>query len=209
MEVNEYLKALDVIEFDELDNEMKEYANINDVPIIQDEGLVFLRQIVQIKKPKRILEIGSAIGFSAINMAKSCDAIIDTIEISEDMYKMAKINIDKANFNERINIFLSDALELDINKLNNEYDMIFIDAAKSQYIKFFEKYTPLLNKGGIVITDNLVFHGLVVAEIRNKNLRQLVRKIKGYNEWLMNNKDFFTYIYNIGDGLAISIKRWF
>lgn len=207
MEVIEYLKSLDVIEFDELDNEMKEYASINDVPIIQDEGLVFLRQIVQIKRPKRILEIGSAIGFSAINMAKSCDAIIDTIEISENMYNEAKKNIDKANLNDRVKIFLADALEFDINNLHNEYDMIFIDAAKSQYIKFFEKYTPLLNEGGIVITDNLVFHGLVVAEIKNKNLRQLVRKIKGYNEWLMNNKDFFTYIYNIGDGLAISIKR--
>lgn len=206
MEVEEYLKELDIIEFDSLDEKMKEYAKINDVPIIQDEGLVFLRQMCMIKKPQRILEIGSAIGFSSINMAKSCDAIVDTIEINEVMFKEAKKNIKEANLENRINIFLCDALEFDEAKLS-EYDMIFIDAAKSQYIKFFTKYTPYLKKGGIVITDNLIFHGLVVEEIHNKNLRQLVGKIKKYNEWLMNNKDFLTYIYNIGDGLAISIKR--
>ena len=185
---------------------MQEYARKNDVPIIQDEGLVFLRQIVQIKNPSRILEIGSAIGFSSINMAKYSNALIDTIEISEKMYNEAKRNIKIADLEGRINIYLSDALEFDVSNLK-EYDMIFIDAAKSQYIKFFEKFTPYLKKGGIVITDNLIFHGLVVEEIRNKNLRQLVGKIKKYNDWLINNEDFFTYIYNIGDGLAISIKR--
>lgn len=206
MEVIDYLKSLDKIYFDEHDLLMQEYARKNDVPIIQDEGLVFLRQIVQIKNPSRILEIGSAIGFSSINMAKYSNALIDTIEISEKMYNEAKRNIKIADLESRINIYLSDALEFDESNLK-EYDMIFIDAAKSQYIKFFEKFTPYLKKGGIVITDNLIFHGLVVEEIRNKNLRQLVGKIKKYNDWLINNEDFFTYIYNIGDGLAISIKR--
>lgn len=206
MEVIDYLKSLDKIYFDEHDLLMQEYARENDVPIIQDEGLVFLRQIVQIKNPSRILEIGSAIGFSSINMAKYSNALIDTIEISEKMYNEAKRNIKIADLEGRINIYLSDALEFDESNLK-EYDMIFIDAAKSQYIKFFEKFTPYLKKGGIVITDNLIFHGLVVEEIRNKNLRQLVGKIKKYNDWLINNEDFFTYIYNIGDGLAISIKR--
>ena len=187
--------------------EIKEYGLSHDVPIIQDEGLVFLTMLLKIKKPVRILEIGSAIGYSAINMARNCNAIIDTFEIKEESYNIAKENIKKCGLEDRINIYLGDALEtFDIVK-DNKYDFIFIDAAKAQYIKFFELYAPLLNKDGIIFTDNLYFHNLLFEEVSNRDLRGLVRKVGRYNDFLINNNDFETHIFRIGDGIGVSIKK--
>ena len=202
----EYLDNLNKLEFNDLDIELRKYAKENKVPIIQDEGLEFLRQMIILKDCKRVLEIGTAIGYSSIQMAK-LGVIVDTIEINENMYNLAKENVKKAKYEDKINIFFADALELDINLLK-KYDLIFIDAAKAQYINFFNKYKVLLNEKGIIITDNLLFHGLVLEEnIESRNLRQLVNKIKKYNEWLMEQNDFDTTIYNIGDGVALSIKK--
>jgi len=201
-----YLDNLNKLEFNDLDIELRKYAKENKVPIIQDEGLEFLRQMIILKDCKRVLEIGTAIGYSSIQMAK-LGVIVDTIEINENMYNLAKENVKKAKYEDKINIFFADALELDINLLK-KYDLIFIDAAKAQYINFFNKYKVLLNDKGIIITDNLLFHGLVLEEnIESRNLRQLVNKIKKYNEWLMEQNDFDTTIYNIGDGVALSIKK--
>lgn len=204
MENKEYLDSLNHIEYTGLEEYLKEYAKIHDVPIIMDEGLVFLRQMMMIKNPKRILEIGTAIGYSALNMARFSNAIIDTIEIDEDSYKFAFDIISKTIYKDRINLIHNDALLVD---LDEKYDFIFIDAAKAQYIKFFTKFKENLNDNGIIFTDNLVFHGLVTEKIYSRNLRQLVGKIKKYNEWVLKQEDFFTYIYNIGDGIAISVKK--
>ena len=202
----EYLDNLNKFDFNSLDLELREYAKINNVPIIQDEGLHFLRQMIILKQCKNILEIGTAIGYSSIQMAK-LGANVDTIEINENMYNLAIENIKKANLENKINVFFKDALEIDINDLK-KYDLIFIDAAKAQYINFFNKFKVLLNDNGIIITDNLLFHGLVLEEnIESRNLRQLIKKIRGYNTWLMEQTDFDTTIYNIGDGLALSIKK--
>ena len=158
----EYLDNLNKFDFDSLDLELREYAKINNVPIIQDEGLHFLRQMIILKQCKNILEIGTAIGYSSIQMAK-LGANVDTIEINENMYNLAIENIKKANLENKINVFFKDALEIDINDLK-KYDLIFIDAAKAQYINFFNKFKVLLNDNGIIITDNLLFHGLVLEE---------------------------------------------
>ena len=204
----EYLNSLNTDTLDNLDLEMIEYAKENDVPIILNEGLMFLRFICDIKKPMKILEIGGAIGFSSTNMAKYCDGIIDTIEIDEKSYNVMKENIRKAGFENRINPYLSDALEIDINLLSNDYDIIFIDAAKGQYIKFFEKFSPLLNKDGIIVTDNIVFHDLIFEEkINSRNLRGLIKRVKRFNEYLKNNTEYVTRVFNVGDGIAISKKK--
>lgn len=136
--------------------EIKNFAFENKVPIISDDGLSFLLQMIRVSKSTRILEIGSAIGYSAINMALLNSQInVDTIEKNEKMYNLARENINRMNLNEQVRIFLDDALEIDLNKLRNDYDLIFIDAAKAQYIKFFERFSTLLNKSGIIISDNL------------------------------------------------------
>ena len=203
---NEYLNNINFKETNNLLVSLKTYAKENNVPIITDEGINFINQIVKLSKVKRILEIGSAIGYSAINMSLHNDVLITTIEKNLEMYNIAQNNIKKANLNNKIELINEDALELDIT-LFGKYDLIFIDAAKAQNIKFFEKYKHCLNEEGIIITDNLLFHDLVNQEIKDRNLRQLVRKIDTFNKFVVKVEGFDTYLYQIGDGMSLSIKR--
>ena len=180
------------------------YAKENNVPIIQKDGLNFLIEYIKQKNVKTILEIGTAIGYSSINMALVSDDIqITTIERNEKMYKQAIKNIKDFNLENRINVIYGDALD---TVVQDKYDLIFIDAAKAQYIKFFEKYKQNLQINGTIITDNLNFHGLALhpEEIHSKNLKALVRKINNYKDFLINNKEFQTVFYEIGDGIAVS-----
>lgn len=186
---------------------LEKYAKEKKVPIIQKEGLNFLLKIIEENNIKTILEIGTAIGYSAINMAKIDSNIsVTTIERNNEMYLQAKQNIKDFKLEDRINLIYGDAL---FTEIEGEYDLIFIDAAKAQYIKFFEKYKKNLNKKGIIITDNLNFHGLTKnpEEIKSKNLKALVKKINLYKEFLKENKDYSTTFYEIGDGIAISKRK--
>ncbi len=186
---------------------LEEYAKENNIPIMQKEGILFLTEYIQKHNVKNILEIGSAIGYSAISMAKVNKQIhITTIERDEVRYKEAIKNINDYGMNENINIILGDALETDIK---GSYDLIFIDAAKAQYINFFEKYKKNLKLGGVIISDNLDFHGLTKdpEAIKSKNLRALVRKINNYREFLNKNEEFNTKFLCIGDGIAISKRK--
>lgn len=190
--------------------ELEQYAIDNNVPIVTKEGLELIKLLVKINNCKNILEIGTAIGYCSINLALLDKEIhIDTIERKEAMYNKANENIKKINLENQITTFIDDALEFDLSKLNNrKYDLIFIDAAKAQYRRFFEKYMILLNDNGIIVSDNLLFHGLVEKEvIDGKDLRALIRKIKNYNNWLFENEEFDTTFLRIGDGMAISLKK--
>ena len=130
---------------------------------------------------------------------------ITTIERDEEKYKKAVKNIEKFNLNNQIKIILKDALEIEIK---GKYDLIFIDAAKAQSIKFFEKFKKNLNDNGSIITDNLNFHGLTkeVEKIKSKNLKALVKKINNYKEFLKNNEEFTSTFYETGDGISVSKK---
>lgn len=186
---------------------LEKYAKEKKVPIIQKDGLNFLLKIIKENNIKTILEIGTAIGYSAINMAKIDSNIsVTTIERNNEMYLQAKQNIKDFKLEDRINLIYGDAL---FTEIEGEYDLIFIDAAKAQYIKFFEKYKKNLNKKGIIVTDNLNFHGLAKnpEEIKSKNLKALVKKINLYKEFLKENKDYSTTFYEIGDGIAISKRK--
>ena len=187
--------------------EIEEYAKLNNIPIMQKDGIEFLVDYIEKNNIKKILEIGSAIGYSAIKMAlANNDIYVTTIERDEDRYLIAKKNIKEYKLKDRITIILDDALNIEIDE---EFDLIFIDAAKSQYIKFFEKFDRNLKKGGVIVTDNLSFHGLVEDESKtsNRNTRQLVHKIQKYIEYLKDNKDYDTIFYKLGDGVSISIKK--
>lgn len=207
--MNKYIEQLNSKDLSQELENIKSYALAHKVPIMVDEGLDFLLMLVKVLKPKRILEIGTAIGYSAIRMALVSEATIDTIERDQESYEIAKKNIILLNMQDRINLHLADALLFNESVLTEKYDLLFIDAAKAQYIKFFEKYTPLLNENGVVLTDNLLFHGLVTTdeEIASKNLRSLVRKINEYNHWLKENELFDTTFFAIGDGIAVSVKK--
>ena len=189
---------------------LRTYGEENGVPIITMGGLSVLLSVIRIKNVKKILEIGTAIGYSSIVMALEDEGItIDTIERDKKMYDQAVLNVKDFGLENRINIIYKDALEVDVNELG-KYDLIFIDAAKAQYIKFFEKYSPLLSDNGVIYTDNLMFHGLVETkqeDIESRNLRALVRKINNFNVYLKNNQEFNTTFIKYGDGIALSVKK--
>lgn len=183
---------------------LEEYAKTNNIPIMEEVGITFLTNFIEENKIKRILEIGSAIGYSAIKMALvDKDIFITTIERDEKRYLEAIKNIKEFNLEDRINIINIDAFEAIVD---GKYDLIFIDAAKGQYIKFFEKFKDNLNDNGFIISDNINFHGLTKNpdKIASRNLKALVRKINNYIEFLKNNQEFTTNFIEIGDGISIS-----
>lgn len=187
--------------------ELKEYAKENHVPIMQDEGINFICNYIKENHVHKILEIGSAIGYSAIMFASvNDDVYVTTIEKSVDMYNEAVKNIKESNLDSRITIINEDAL---LSEINDTYDLIFIDAAKSQYIKFFDKYKHNLNPNGVIISDNLSFHGMVddISLTHNRNTRQLIGKIKKYISFLENNTEFDTIFYKLGDGISVTKRK--
>ena len=188
--------------------QIKEYAKENNVPIMMEDGIEFLTDYIKKNNIKNILEIGTAIGYSAIMMALvDKDIKITTIERDENRYQEALKNIEIFNLENQITPILKDAFEVE---LTDEFDLIFIDAAKAQSIKFFEKFEVNLKQNGTVITDNLNFHGMVQKdekEITSRNVRGIVRKTKAYIEFLKENKNYETTFYDIGDGISISIKK--
>ena len=204
---DEYQAKLLNVNYNEKLLEIIKFAEENDVPIMQNEGIAFLIMLLKVKKPLRILEIGSAIGFSSSMMALNSEAKIDTIERDPKMIGKCKKNHSELNLIERINLIEGDALDTFEIVKDNKYDLIFIDAAKAQYIKFFEMYSPLLNDNGVILSDNLYFHDLLFTEVNNRDLRQLVRKVGKYNDFLVNHPDFETHIFKIGDGIGVSTKK--
>ena len=177
--------------------EMEEYAKEQNVPIMQKDGIAFLMKYIKSHNIKNVLEIGSAIGYSAILMASStADVKVTTIERDENSYIKCLKNVKKSGLEEKINVVFQDALEVNLAE-NTYYDLIFIDAAKGQYQKFFEKFKYFLAPGGAIITD----------KIESKNLRRLVEHIEEYHEFLKNNEEFDTKIYDIGDGIALSVRK--
>lgn len=187
--------------------QIEKYAKDNNVPIMEHDGIEFLTNYIKEHNIKDILEIGAAIGYSAIKMALiSKDIHITTVERDPIRYNEAIKNIKEFNLDNQITIYFLDAFNLD---LKDKYDLIFIDAAKAQYTKFFEKFKVNLKDNGVIITDNLNFHGLTHTNehIESRNVRQLVRKINAYVEFLKDNQEFETNFYEIGDGIAISKRK--
>ena len=188
---------------------MEEYAKEKNIPIMEKDGIAFLMKFIKANNVKSVLEIGSAIGYSAILMASSSpDVKVTTIERDETNYMECLKNVKKCSFEQKVNVVFQDALELNLAE-GTQFDLIFIDAAKGQYTNFFEKYKYFLAPGGAIITDNLKFHGYVGKSdtIESKNLRQLVTKIENYVEFLKSNEEFETHFYDIGDGLSVSVRK--
>ncbi|MDL2276647.1 O-methyltransferase, partial [Breznakia sp. OttesenSCG-928-G09] len=172
--------------------QMEQYAKKNNIPIMEHEGIEFLATYIKNHEVKTILELGSAIGYSAIQMARiNKDIHVVTVERDEKRYQEALKNLKTTKLEEQVDIYLADALTFSTDQ---KYDLIFIDAAKAQYIKFFERYKKNLKDDGVIISDNLKFHGMVDTQerIKNRNTRQLVNKIKKYIYFLEDNDEFST-----------------
>jgi len=188
--------------------EMEKYAKEYNVPIIEKESINFIKKYIQLNDVKSILELGTAIGYSSIQMASvDKDITITTIERDEKKYMEALKNIKKCDLEKQIEVVFQDAL--DVNLVGRTYDLIFIDAAKGQYIKFFEKFSHYLNPNGVIISDNINFHGLVGQDKSDmsKNLKGIVTKLENYIDFLRDNREFTTKFYDIGDGLSVSFRN--
>lgn len=184
--------------------DLKEYALNNHIPIIKDGGLDILFSLIEKNNYHNCLEIGTAIGYSAIRLAFK-GLMVTTIERDQKMVDYAKSNILKYNLEDKIQVVQAEALEYTPNE---EYDLIFIDAAKSQNQKFFERFIPFLCKDGTIVVDNLNFHGMVdMIEPRSRNLREMVRKIREFREWLEDNPDYETHFTDAGDGMSITRRK--
>lgn len=186
---------------------IKAYASREAVPIMQDEGCDFICDYIKEHSCKNILEIGTAIGYSSIRFASLADDIkVTTIELDIDRHLKAVENFKAAGLSDRITAIHADALTC---PLEGSFDLIFIDAAKAQYIKFFEKYKANLTPEGVIISDNLSFHGMVddLSLTHNYSTKKLVKKIQKYAEFLRTNQEFDTTFFEIGDRIAVSKRK--
>ncbi|MCE4956185.1 O-methyltransferase [Macrococcoides caseolyticum] len=181
-----------------------------EVPIMDKISVEFVKQLIRIHQAQNILEIGTAIGYSALHFASVNENIhVTTIERNETMYQFALKHIASFEKDDQIRPIFKDALEAFPDVNDKVYDILFIDAAKAQSMKFFELYSPLVKQGGLIITDNILYHDFVgnIEIVRSRNVKQMVRKIEKYNTWLSENKDYDTNFIDIGDGMSISVKK--
>ena len=213
---------------------LKQEAREKGIPVMQDEGLSFICDYIRAHNVRTILEIGSATGCSAIQFASvSEDIRIVTVELDEERFEQAVKNIADAGLSDRVHVIHGDALkpetfarveaelaaiasvpdaaagETPASTPKATADLIFLDAAKSQYIAFFEMYEKLLSPHGAIISDNLLFHGMTAGyrKTYNYNTIKLLRKIRGFIIYLMANKQFDTAFHTIGDGVSVSTRR--
>ena len=189
---------------------IKKKALEDKVPIIMDDTLEVISKILDEIKPKKILEIGTAVGYSAICFSEYLqeNGKIDTIERDTERVKEARKNIKKAEVEEKINIYEGDAVEI-LPTLNDEYDVVFIDAAKGKYPFFLNQALRMIKPGGVIFADNILYKGYVMSDYNKHKQRTAVRNLREYIAEITNNEKLETEILEVGDGLAISkTKRW-
>lgn len=189
--------------------EMEEYAAVNEVPISQPESIRMIEILLKLCRAEEILEVGCAIGYSAIRMSRACGANVTTVELSDDMADTAQKNIEKAGLSDKIKIIRGDAKEV-LRQIEGEekYDAIFVDAAKGQYMEFFPHCMRLLKKGGLLISDNILYKGMTATdELVVRRKITIVRRLRAYLDMLKNNNELSTAIIPIGDGVALSFKE--
>lgn len=186
--------------------EVLTFALKENVPIIDADALNVVKHIVRLSKVKRILEIGTAIGYSGMHLLEVDDAIhLTTIEKDTNLYKIATDNFRTYNYHNRVTAIHGDAKEVDIKGLG-KFDMLFIDASKANNELFFDKYKSFLHEDGIVIVDNILVRGLVTQDqIENKNLKKMIDKVKHFNQYI-SNSNYHASFLPVGDGLMIISK---
>ena len=184
---------------------IKQKALEEHIPIIMDETLEVIEKYLKNNKPKRILEIGTAVGYSAICFTQILeeDGIIDTIERDTERVKEARENIKKAEVENKINIYEGDAVEI-LPTLDNKYDVVFIDAAKGKYPFFLKEALRMINKNGVIFADNILYKGYVMSDYNKHKQRTAVRNLREYIKEVSENPNLETEILEVGDGLAIS-----
>lgn len=188
----------------ELLDEIEKYGRENKIPILLDDTLNYINNLFNDIKPYRILEIGTAIGFSAIHFSKYLKegGRIDTIEIESLRVEQAMKNIARVGVEDKIRVLEGDALEI-LPYLNENYDVVFIDASKGKYVDFFEHALRLCKKNGYIIADNVLYKGMVMSDYNKHKQRTAVNKLRAFIDLVQNNKDLDSKLLEIGDGLIV------
>ena len=188
---------------------VKEKALEDHIPIIMDDTLDVIKDILAEEKPKRILEIGTAVGYSASEFIKYAEeATVDTIELDEERFNEAKENIKKIGIENRVNLILGNAVEVLPTLEDNTYDIVFIDANKGKYPVFLEEAKRLIKNNGLILADNILYKGYVMSDYNKHKQRTAVRHLREYIEEATTNEMLETKILEVGDGLAITrIKK--
>ncbi len=187
--------------------EMEDYAGKHKVPILSWQSADLLEILIKMMKPKRVLEIGTAIAYSSIRIAKNLKkkSVLHTIEKSKDNIVLANENILKAGLGDKIEIFEGDALNI-MPRLDKKYDFIFLDADKQDYMQLFNYSIILLKKNGVIFIDNLLWHGYAAVKKVPVNYRESAAHIKEFNEIFISHKNLKSTIIPVGDGIGIGIK---
>ena len=187
---------------------VKEQALQEHIPIIMDDTLEVIDKILSKKKPEKILEIGTAVGYSAMCFSEylSENGKIDTIEREEERVNQAKVNIKNVGVEDKINILFGDAVQI-LPTINEKYDVIFIDAAKGKYPFFLKEALRLLNDKGLILADNILYKGYVMSDYNKHKQRTAVRNLREYIHEVTQNNELETQILEVGDGLAITQRK--
>lgn len=194
-------------EEDSLLLEMEKFASENKIPILYPDSALFLEELILLTRPKRVLEIGTAIAYSSIRIARQLrkKGIIHTIEKSEDNMKLAIEFVKRSGYDDKIKIIAGNALNL-LPTMNKKYDFIFLDADKEDYKKLFEYSVILLKKGGIIFIDNLLWHGYAASKEVPKEYKTSTKLIREFNKLFASQANLKTSILPIGDGIGLGIK---
>lgn len=208
--ITEYLREKTVHD-DEFMHNLEKYAEENSVPIVEPESARFLEVMCRLTKPKKILEVGCAIGYSSILMAKSTDddCKIVTLEYSEEMVHIARENIKKAGYAERITVIEADAKDY-LSYIDDDevFDMIFLDGPKAHYIYMLDECVRLLRKGGLFISDNVLYKGMTAHDEHvHRRKITIVKRLRKYIDMLMEHKELETSLLPLGDGVTVSVKK--
>lgn len=206
--MEKYIRGL-VPESSGILKDMEEFAIKNSVPIVQKETANFLKTMITLMKPKKILELGTAIGYSSILMELSsqnnCEIV--TIERNKEMIELAQSNINKYGFQDKIKILEGECLET-LKKLDDEFDLIFMDAGKGHYNHFLPECLRMLKKEGTIIADNVLFRGMVASKdlvVRRKIT--IVKRMKKYLDLVCKDENLITSVIPMGDGIAVTTRR--
>ena len=193
---------------DELIDEMEKYALENHIPILLWQSAEFIEQLVVIKNPKRILEIGTAIGYTSIRIARNLQgkSAVHTIEKSADNIAKAKEYFSKSGLDSKIKLLEGEAINI-MPQLKKKYDLIFLDADKEDYKRLFDYSLVLLRRGGILVVDNLLWHGYAASSRVPKEYKTSTKHIREFNELFMNQPNLKSLIIPIGDGLGVGVKK--
>lgn len=187
--------------------EMEEYAAEHRVPIADREVALFLEITARAMKARRVLEIGMAIGYAVIHLAQGMetDGLIVTIEPSEEMISRAEDYLGRAGYRDRVRIERGFALDV-IPKLEETFDLVYLDAMKEEYTEYLEQALPLLRVGGVVIADNVLWGGQVAGEIRSEDQHKSTEALREFNQHLVNHPQLRAEVLSFGDGIAYGVK---